>query len=107
MSAMTDTFAQQLGLPIQQLGKILNLKATRAGEVPYSGYVEAELDLPYISGFHKDCLFLVVPDSPYCQCVMIQLGMIHIDGALDLATEEELEISIRSGNEVNKLHLWP
>ena len=31
MSAMTDSFAQQLGLPVQKLGKILNLEATRGG----------------------------------------------------------------------------
>ena len=79
MSATTDSFAQQLGLLVQILGKILNLEATGGGSVPYSGYVEAELNLPYISGFHDDCLFLVIPNNPYYQHVPIQLGMIHID----------------------------
>ena len=42
MPAMTDSFAQQLELPEQKLGKILNLEATGRGSVPFSGYVEAE-----------------------------------------------------------------
>ena len=91
MSAMTDSFAQQLGLPVQKLDKSLNLEATWGGSVPYSRYAEAKLNLPCISGFHKDCLFLVIPNSPYCQHVLIQLGMIHIDWALGLSTKEELE----------------
>ena len=91
MSAMTDSFTQQLGLPVQKLGKILNLEVMGEGSVPFSGYVERELNLPCISGFHEDCLFSVIPNSPYCQHVPIQLGTIHIDWALELATEEDLE----------------
>ena len=44
-----------------------------------------------ISGFCKDCLLLVIPNSPYCQHVPIQLGMIHIVQALAIATKGELE----------------
>ena len=32
MSAMTDSFTQQLGLPVQKLGKILNLEAIGEGQ---------------------------------------------------------------------------
>ena len=32
MSAMTDSFTGQLGLPVQKLGKILNLEATGEGQ---------------------------------------------------------------------------
>ena len=42
LSAMTDTFAQWLGLPVQKLGKILNLEAMGAWSILYSGYVEAK-----------------------------------------------------------------
>ena len=49
------------------------------------------MNLPCISRFHKDCLFSVIPNSPYCQQVLIQLGTLHIDQALELATEKELE----------------
>ena len=34
---------------------------------------------------------LVIPSSPYYQHDPIHLGIIHIDWALELATEEELE----------------
>ena len=37
----------------------------------------------------KDSLFMVINDSPYSQRVPIQLGMLHIREALQLATEEE------------------
>ena len=37
----------------------------------------------------KDSLFMVTNDSPYTQRVPIQLGMLHIREALQLATEEE------------------
>ena len=87
ISAINDSSAQWLGLPVKKLGKILNLEATGGGLVPCCGYVEAELNLPCISRFHKDCLFLVIPVSPYFQYVAIQLGMIHIDQALELATD--------------------
>ena len=59
--------------------------------VPYHGYVVTELNLPCISRFHKDCLFLIILNSPYYERVPIQLGTLHIDQALELATEEELE----------------
>ena len=32
MSTMTDSFAQQLRLPVQKLGKILNLEAVGEGQ---------------------------------------------------------------------------
>ena len=70
---------------------MLNLEAMVGGSAPFSGYVEAELNLPCISMFNRDCLFLVIPNSPYCQRVLIQLGMLFIDQALELVTEEELE----------------
>ena len=37
----------------------------------------------------KYSLFMVTNDSPYTQKVPIQLGMLHIREALQLATEEE------------------
>ena len=38
--------------------------------------------------FDLDVLMLVVDDSPYGMRVPIQIGTLHIDMALDLATEE-------------------
>ena len=73
------------------MGNFLNSEATGRGLVPYSGYVEAELNLQCILKFHEDCLFLGIPKSPYSQRLPIQLGTLHIDKALELATEEELK----------------
>ena len=45
--------------------------------------------MPDIEKFDLDVLMLVVDDSPYGMRVPIQIGTLHIDMALDLATEEE------------------
>ena len=57
--------------------------------VPYHGYVECKLKIPQIKKFDLDVLMLVIDDSPYAMRVPIQVGTLHIDMALDLATEEE------------------
>ena len=55
----------------------------------YHGYVECRLNLPQIEKFNQDVLMLVIDDSPYGARVPIQIGTLHIDMAISLATEEE------------------
>ena len=50
---------------------------------------QCRLKLPDIAKFDLDVLMLVVDDSPYGMRVPIQIGTLHIDMALDLASEEE------------------
>ena len=80
------------GVPITSLfisGAILDVEVTGGGQIPYNGYVECRLDVPMIEKFDVDVLMLVVDDNPYAMRVPIQIGTLHIDMALNLATEEE------------------
>ena len=43
----------------------------------------------YIKAINEDVLMLVIEDSVYAQYVSIQLGMLHIDRALDLISRKE------------------
>ena len=59
--------------------------------MPYLGYVEAGLKVPEIKAFDHDVLSLIVPDNALTQHTPITLGTLHIDMAIKLATEKELE----------------
>ena len=61
------------------------------GAVPYHRYVECRLQLPQIKKFDVDVLMLVIDDSTYGMRVPIQIGTLHIDMALELATEAEMK----------------
>ena len=54
------------------------------------GYIKVNLKIPEIKAFNEDVLMLVIEDSTYAQCVPIQLGMLHIDRALDLISDKEV-----------------
>ena len=89
MSAMTKSFAEALELEHKSLNSMLEIEGTGGGKVPYHGYVECRLNLPQIEKFDHDVLMLVIDDSQYGNRVPIQIGTLHIDMAIDLATEEE------------------
>ena len=89
MSAITKSFAEALELELKSLKSVLDIEATGGGKVPYHGYVECRLKLPQIEKFDHDVLMLVIDDSQYGARVPIQIGTLHIDMAIDLATEEE------------------
>ena len=88
---MTKSFAEALALELKPLKTILDIEGTGGGSVPYHGYVECRLNLPQIEKFDQDVLMLVIDDSPYGARVPIQIGTIHIDIVISLATEEEYE----------------
>ena len=89
MTAITKSFAQELQLEIKSLQTILDIEATGGGMVPYHGYVKCRLKIPMIEKFDLDVLMLVIDDSPYGMRVPVQIGTLHIDTAMELATEEE------------------
>ena len=91
MSAMVKSFAKELQLEIKPLKTILDIEGTGGGAVPYYGYVECCLKLPQIKKFDIDVLMLIIDDSAYGMRVPVQLGTLHIDMALDLATEAEMK----------------
>ena len=91
MSAMTKSFAEALELELKSLNSMLDIEGTGGGKVPYHGNVECRLNLPQIEKFDHDVLMLVIDDSPYGARVPIQIGTLHIDMAIDLATTKERE----------------
>ena len=88
---MVKSFAEELNLEIKPLSTILDIESTGGGRVPYHGYVECRLKLPQIEKFNLDVLMLVLDDSPYGMRVPVQIGSLHIDMAIDLATEAEIQ----------------
>ena len=89
MSAITKSFAEALELELKPLESVLDIEAMGGGKVPYHGYVECRLNLPQVEKFDHDVLMLVIDDSQYGAKVPIQIGTLHIDMAIDLATDEE------------------
>ena len=90
LSTINLSFVQNLGLPIHRIDR-LRLQGTGGETVPFLGYVEINLGIPEIAAFDEDVLMLVIPDNSYNKKVPVQLGILHIDRALELATEEELK----------------
>ena len=89
MTAITKSFAEELQLDIKSLQTILDIEATGGGQVPYHGYVECRLKIPQMEKFDLDVLMLVIDNSPYGMRVPVQIGTLHIDMTLELATDEE------------------
>ena len=91
LSTMSESLVQALRLPIHKLNTLIEAEASGGGIVPYVGYVEARLATPGIAKMNKDSLFMVSSDSPYTKRVPLQIGTLHIQEALQLATKEEIE----------------
>ena len=105
MSAMVKSFTKKLQLEIKPLSTILDIESTGGGRVPYYGYVECRLKLPQIEKFDLDVLMLVLDDSPYGMRVPVQIGSLHIDMAIDLATEIEMKKLSRKWEQAKMVHL--
>ena len=67
----------------------MKLEATGGG-IPYKVYVEANLQITDIKSFNENVLMLATEDSSCAQRVPTQLGMLHIDRALELVNKDEL-----------------
>ena len=91
MSAMVKSFAEELQLEIKPLKTIVDIEAMGGGAVPYHGYVECHLQLPKIKKFDVDVLMLVIDNSAYGMHVPTQIRTLHIDMALELATEAKMK----------------
>ena len=90
ISTITEGFVKMLKLKPRSLKRLLKIEGTGGGQVPYKGYVEVKLRVPEVEDFYEDVLFLVIPNSDYGERVPVQLGTLHIDMLLDMATPEEL-----------------
>ena len=67
-----------------------NIKGMGGQWVPYTGYVEALLQVPAVQSFDSNVLLVVLPNSHYGNRVPIISGTLHIDMLLEVASEAEL-----------------
>ena len=91
LSCISWTWVKKLNLEPKQLQSILWIEGSGGLEVPYLGYVEVQLKIPEVKAFTHNVLLLIVPDSAHTQYTPINLGTLHIDMAIKLATKKELE----------------
>ena len=61
---------------LQKIERILNIECADGSQLPYLGYIEADIKIPYgVSGSNeKRCLLLVVPETVYSKQIPIILG---------------------------------
>ena len=104
MSCITKQFTDELGLEIHSINKMFDIEGTGGGLVPYFGYVECRLNIPEFEAFDQDVLMLVINNSPYGARVPIQLGTLHLDMAMRLATDEETKTFESSMEKSGILH---
>ena len=91
LSMMSELQVQAFKLPVLKLNTLIEAEASGGGIIPYVGYIEARLAIPGIAKMDKDSLFMVSNDSLYINRVPLQIGTLHIQEALQLATKEERE----------------
>ena len=91
LSLITTTYAKHLGLPIKKLRSSFRVEGAGGIDVPYKGFVEAQISIPEIRGFDEPCLLLVSGDSEFGHICPVILGTLHIDMILEKATKEELQ----------------
>ena len=91
MSTISEAHARKLGLKHHVLDRISDIEGRGGGWVPYHGYVEVQLDIPWIAAFREDVIMLILDDSRYTAKVPIAIEALHIHGALDLVMDTEIK----------------
>ena len=97
LSTMLELLVQALKVPVHKLNTLIEAEASGGGIIPYVGYVEARLAIPGIEKMDKDSLFMVSNDSPYTSRTLIQIGTLHIQKVLQLATKERNRLFHKHG----------
>ena len=90
VSSINTQFCEDLALPIQPLGQLLELEGTGGAAIPYLGFVEVNLQIPGIRNNNEDVLLMVIPTMTYSKIVPVMVGSKIIDKALSLMTVGEL-----------------
>ena len=88
--SISTQFCEDLALPIQPLGQLLELQGTEGAVIPYLGFVEVNLQIPGIWNYNKDVLLLVIPTMTYSKMVPVMVGSKIIHRALSFMTVGEL-----------------
>ena len=87
---MSAQLCEELGLEIQPLGQLLELKGTGGAAIPYLGFVEVNLQILGIKRYNEDVLLLAIPTMAYAERVPVVVGSKIIDKALSCMTAGEL-----------------
>ena len=87
---MSEALVQAVKLPVHNLHTLIEAEVSGENTITYVGYVEARLQISGIQAMNKDSLFMVSNNSPYMDCVPIQLSTLHIRQAMKSATQDEL-----------------
>ena len=74
VSSISTQFCEDLALPIQPLGQLLELEGTGGAAIPYLGFVEVNLQIPGIRNYNEDVLLLVIPTMTYSKMVLVMVG---------------------------------
>ena len=96
VSSISTQFCEDLALPIQPLGQLLELEGTGGAAIPCLGFVEGNLQIPGIRNYNEDVLLLVIPTMTYSKMVPVVAGYKIIDKALSLMTVGELAVATRT-----------
>ena len=87
---MSAQLCEELGLKIQPLGQLLELKGTGGAAILYLGFVEVNLQILGIKRYNEDVLLLAIPTMAYAERVLVMVGSKIIDKALSCMTVGEL-----------------
>lgn len=90
VSTVSETFVSNnlthlQPMPVQQL---LNIECADGQALPYSGYIQAQINVPGLVGASLSCLLLVVPASRYSQTTPILLGTNFLKRAMESCGNE-------------------
>ena len=90
VSNISAQLCKHLGLKIQPLGWLLELKGTGGAAIPYLRFVEVNLQILGIRSYHEDVLLLAIPTTAYAEEVLVMVSSKIIDRALSCMTTGEL-----------------
>ena len=81
---------QRSGTTNQAIGSVIGARRDRGAAIPYLGFVEVNLQIPWITSYNEDVLLLVIPTTTYSKMVPVMVGSKIMDRALSLMTKGEL-----------------
>ena len=74
VSTISNAFYETLKVPLHPLGDLLHIEAATGHRLPYTGYVECDLNIVDLNITNTSSLFLVVPDTFFNKTVPVIVG---------------------------------
>ena len=92
ISMMSKGHCEEQGYEIQPLHCVVPIEGSGGADVPYLGYVEVRMHIPWIHSFDQDVLMLVSHTTThYHQRIPIQVGSYIIDQVTNCISDDELQ----------------